>query len=185
MPRFDDIPSHIKALIPDGDWDCLFVGDEGDEEMESIALHLEYAMYVEGEFPHPELEREAWVQQAITANPGTWTARLCRAMHGVPETPRGIAYCGLCSQYANPRKRARDAARRHNGLLPGFEEIGGEYLLHPPCSRRGLTWLRHLIYRLRGRGQVETRREPRPDPHNHRGWDWMTTLYPSPSEYEE
>lgn len=79
--------------------------------------------------------------------------------------------------YANPRKRQR-AAELPPETLPGFEATGGAFQIHPACSRRDLTWLRHLVYRLVRRGQVEKRREKRPDLRQARGWDWMSTLYP-------
>lgn len=168
----DDIPPELRLLIDEHALACIV--DEGDELDHGLILHLAY----EAVFERPEPETPEWVEAVIEANPGLWVARLCRAMHGLPENFRSIAWCGQCSGgYANPRKRRR-AANLPPQTLPGFESIGGAFQLHPPCSRRDLTWLRHLIYRLVQRGQVEKRREKRPDLRQARGWDWMSTLYP-------
>lgn len=170
LPAADLIPPEVRALISDVDLAGLAEGGELDD---GLLLHLaEEALYA---WPAPETA--GWVQAAIAANPGVWTARLCRARHGLAETFRSIAYCGQCAEYANPRKRRR-AAKLPPKPLPGFEATGGAYQLHPPCSRRGLTWLRHTIYRLEARSQVVRRCEVRPDLRQARGWDTMTTLYP-------
>ncbi len=166
-----DIPPEIRALVGD-DLACL---TEEDGELDyGLIHHLKYAALYE--WPQPGTVD--WLEAAIEANPGIWMARLCRAMHGLSETFRHIAYCGQCADYANPRKRTR-AAALPTAVLPGFEQIGAAYHLHPPCSRRGLTWLRHQIYRLVQRGQVDKCREKRPDMRQVRGWDWMSTLYPA------
>jgi len=167
----DDIPPAIKALIPELDLACLT--DDGELDR-GLALHLLHeAIY---DWPAPDTPE--WVQAAITANPGTWITRLCRAKHQLPETYQSIAYCGQCRSFANGRKRRR-AANLQREVLPGFEQIGGNYHLHPPCSQRELTWLRHLIYRLVRQGQVVKHREKRPDLRQARGWDWMSCLYPT------
>jgi hypothetical protein len=75
--------------------------------------------------------------------------------------------------------QAAIAANLQTEVLPGFKDIGGAYQLHTPCSPRHLTWLRHLIYRLVGQGQVVKVREKRPDLRQPRGWDWMACLYPA------
>ena len=166
----EDIPPAIKALIPELDLVCL--ADDGELDR-GLALHLLY----EATYGWPAPETPEWVQAAIAANPGTWITRLCRAKHQLPETYQSIAYCGQCRSFANSRKRRR-AANLQREVLPGFEQIGGAYHLHPPCSRRDLTWLRHLIYRLVQQGQVVKVRKKRPDLHQPRGWDWMSCLYP-------
>ena len=167
----DDIPPTIKALIPKLDLVCLTDDDELDR---GLALHLLH----EATYDWPAPDTPEWVQAAITANPGTWITRLCRAKHQLPETYQSIAYCGQCHSFANARKRRR-AANLQREVLPGFEQIGGNYHLHRPCSRRELTWLRHLIYHLVRRGQVVKVREKRPDLRQARGWDWMSCLYPN------
>jgi len=73
----------------------------------------------------------------------------------------------------------RRAANLQNEVLPGFEQIGGAYQLHTPCSPRHLTWLRHLAYRLVRQGQVVKVRKKRMDLRQARGWDWMSCLYPT------
>ena len=166
----DDIPPEIRALVGD-DLACL--ADDGQLD-HGLILHLAYAAIYEW----PEPETPEWVEAAIKANPGIWIARLCRAMHGLSETFRHIAYCGQCAVgYANPRKRKR-AAALPTAVLPGFEQIGGAFSLHPACSQRDLTWLRHQIYRLVQHGRIEKLREKRPDLRQARGWDWVSTLYP-------
>lgn len=167
----DDIPPELRSLVGDHALACL-ADEEGALDYGSI-LHLAH----EAVFELPEPETPAWVEAAIEANPGIWIARLCRAMHGRPENFRSIARCGQCAGYANFRKRRR-AANLPPEPLPGFESIGGAFQLQPPCSRRDLTWLRHLVYRLVRRGQIEKRREKCLDLRQPRGWDWMSTLYP-------
>jgi hypothetical protein len=144
----------------------------GEELDQGLLLHLTH----EALYELPEPETTGWLLQAIAVNPGIHTAHLCRAMHGQEETYRDIAYCGRCSEYSNPAKRRR-AARLQKNLLPGFEQIGGAFQLHPPCSRRGLTWLRHRLYRLVAQGRLIKRREKRPDLHQPRGWDMMSVYY--------
>lgn len=124
----------------------------------------------------PETDAE-WCLVAIRARPGIWAARLCRALHGHSETYRAIVYCGACSEYANPRKRRRSRIANANRLLPGYERIGGAHMLHKPCDRHGLTWLRKLLYRLRDRGLVKMRRARIIDHRQRRGWDIATRLY--------
>jgi hypothetical protein len=48
-----------------------------------------------------------WVLGWVEDYPGCWTARLCRLINGLPETEQSVIYCGLCSEYASPRKRVR------------------------------------------------------------------------------
>jgi hypothetical protein len=153
----------VEALVPD-------LANEPD--VEEYAGHLEYWAVMEALQPGTS----EWAEEVIRANPGTWTAWMCRAANGVPETPQGIAYCGLCTEYANGRKRKRNERLALMRLLPGFEEIGGNKQPHPPCAH-GFTRLRHTLYRLKDRERVLSRREQRPDPHNHRGWDLMTCYY--------
>ncbi len=169
--RVEDIPPEIRLLVGDLDLACL-TGDDGLIDRGTVLYLAEEAVY---EWPAPETV--AWVQTAIEANPGIWIARLCRAMHGKPETYQSIVWCGVCAQYANPRRRSR-AARLPDKTLPGLTEIGGAYQLHPPCSSRGLTWLRHQIYRLVRQGRIKKLRKKAPDVRQPRGWDWMSRLYP-------
>ena len=166
-----DITPPMKALIPELDLACL--ADDGELDR-GLALHLLHeAIY---DWPAPDTPE--WVQAAIAANPGIWITRLCRAKHNLPETYKSIAYCGKCFCFANARKRRR-AANLQTEVLPGFKDIGGAYQLHTPCSPRHLTWLRHLIYRRVGQGQVVKVREKRADLRQARGWDWMACLYPA------
>jgi hypothetical protein len=170
--RIEDLPPELAAVIDECDLWC--VADEGDIDP-GMLRHLDAHAWID--LGIEDAESPEWVRAAIRANPGRWTARLCRAMYGHPETYDAIAHCGLCADYANPRKRKRAAALPP--LLPGFEETGGAFQLHPHCGRRGLTWLRRLIYRLRQQGKVETRRERIPDLRQPRGWDWGTRIYPT------
>ena len=171
----EDIEPELAGLVDELDLACMHYDEYPGCIDESTYHHLEeYAVL---ELGIRDAETPEWVKAAVEARPGTWTARLCRAMHGQPETYEAIVHCGLCAQYASSRKRYR-AARLPSQTLPGFEEIGGGYQLRPPCSKRGLTWLRKLIYRMRDREQVETRREHIPDLRQGRGWDWGTRIYP-------
>ncbi len=166
----DDIPPTIRALIPEEDLDAMTEHGELDRGM---ALHLAY----EQVFELPEPETPGWVIAAVQANPGKfWIAQLCRAMHGLPENFKSITWCGLCQEYANPRKRER-SNNLPRQTLPGLEETGGAFRLHPPCSKRGLTWLRKVVYRLVDRGWVKKIREFRPDMRQARGYDLMSVLY--------
>jgi hypothetical protein len=182
-----DIPSTIKALIPELDLACL--ADDGGLHRpgtggHGLALHLLH----EATYDWPAPDTLEWVQAAIATNPGIWISRLCRAKHGLRENLRSVVYCGQCAGgYANPRRRRRAAALPKE-VLPGFEEIGGPHQLHAPCSRQDLplraeaqdeAWLRYLIYRLVRQGQVVKVREKRPDLLQPRDWDIMTCLYPN------
>jgi hypothetical protein len=160
----------LEVLVPDIDLACMEIDD-------GIAQHIEaYALDDLGiETP----ESSEWVDAAVRANPGRWTARLCRQIHDLPETEESIVHCGLCKEYANPRKRARARAQSLTKVLPGFEEIGGAYQLHPRCGRRGLTWLRKLAYRRCDTGRWQKRREKIPDVRQSRGWDWASRIYPA------
>ena len=172
MIHIDDIPPSVRAAIDDLDLACIADGDEIDE---GTLHHME--QYLLDDLAVESPESRPWVQAAIEARPGVWTARLCRAMHEMPETESSILRCGLCMEFANGRKRWR-AANLPENTLPGFENTGGAYQLRPPCSKRGLSWLRRQIYRLRDLGRIETRRERIPDCRQARGWDWGTRLYP-------
>ena len=81
-------------------------------------------------------ERLCTVLSWVEEHPGYWTAALCRLLNGHTQpwqevsppsptwdpdyqppspamqaaTQRAVIYCGLCVDYANPRKRARAAA---------------------------------------------------------------------------
>jgi hypothetical protein len=167
--QVEDIPPEIRTLV--GDLDCM-AGDDGMIDRGTVLCLAEEAAY-----EWPATGTVDWIRAAIEANPGVWITRLCRAMHGKPETYQSIAWCGYCVHYANPRRRSR-AAKLPDRTLPGLEKIGGAYQLRPPCSSRGLTWLRHQIYRLVAAGWIKKLREKRPDMRQPRGWDWMSTLYP-------
>jgi len=148
-------------LIDTTDWVCM---DEG-EGLEGHILHWLF-------FETPEPDTKEWVAAAIGANPGIWTAELCRQKHGNPPITR----CGLCREYANPRKRAR--AAKLPPLLPGFSE--GAFQLYKPCSKCGLAWLQRTIRRLEREQSIERKTEKIPDSRQARGWDWATRLYPAP-----
>ena len=169
--HIEGLPPELSAVIDDYDLRCI--ADDGYID-EGTLRHLDEYAWIDLGIEDPESPE--WVEAAIEANPGRWTARLCRAMHGHEENYDSITHCGLCVDYCNPRKRKRAAALPP--LLPGFEETGGAFQLFPRCGRRGLTWLRKLIYRLRERGKVETHRERIPDLRQPRGWDWGTRIYP-------
>jgi hypothetical protein len=173
-----DLDPSLLAAIDDLDLACIAdYDDDGSARIDAGTLyHVEAYVSIDLGIDTPESPQ--WVQAAIEAQPGVWTARLCRQMHGWPETEISILRCGLCQDYANPRKRAR-AACLPTRTLPGFEAIGGGHQLRPPCSKRGLTWLRKLIYRLRDRDQIQTHRERIPDCRQPRGWDWGTRIYSS------
>lgn len=171
----DDIPPELHLLIGEQDLACMV--DDGRLDR-SLILHVAYE--VAFELPRPETPE--WVEAAIAANPGIWISRLCRAMHGRRENFRHVAWCGQCGGgYANPRRRRRAAALPPEPL-PGFENIGAAFSLHIPCTRRDLTWLRHLVYRLVRRGRIEKRWEKILDLRQARGWDWGSRLYPVESE---
>ena len=173
--RVNDLDPSLLAVIDDLDLTCIAdYDDEGEGWIDVGTLHhlQEYAFV---DLAIETAESPRWVQAAIEAHPGVWTARLCRAMHDLPETEASIIYCGRCTCYANRAKRARARRYARMPLLPGFDKH--PYQLHPPCSRRDLTWLRKLIYRLRDRRQIETRRERIPDCRQPRGWDWGTRIY--------
>ncbi len=177
--RIDDLlPS--QATLVGADLDCIADGDGRIDH--GLALHI--ARYCFDDLGIDDPESQEWVEDAVRAAPGVWTARLCRSMHDAPETKAAIAHCGLCKEFANSRKRLR-AKQLPPATLPGFEQIGGAYQLYPRCGRRGLTWLRHLLYRLRDRDRLRTKREPIPDSRQPRGWDWGTRLYAVPNKTEK
>ena len=152
-----DIPPEFVALAPDLEW----------MDIDEYAGHIEHWMVMEAPLP----DTIEYVEAAVEANPGVWTARLCRAMHGLPETEESIIYCGQCEDYANPRKRARAEYYAGMPTLPGFSP---PYQLHPRCGK-GLTWLRHRLYAME-----HIRRESGsviPDVRQPRGWDYGTRLY--------
>jgi hypothetical protein len=164
----------IAALIPPIDLACMGELDDG------IIMRLGYWLYAEG----PRTDAD-WVLNAIRTRPGTWTARLCRALHDKPETYRSIVYCGACTEYANPRKRRRSKIASLNRLLPGYEAIGGAHILHRPCNCLGLTWMRKTLYKLRDQGSIEMKQARIIDHRQARGWDIATRLYPIGGAYNE
>jgi hypothetical protein len=146
---------------------------ENDDEVSR--RQIEYWLYCEDELPDPATDPKEWLLEAIDAEPGRWTAELCRLKHDVPSDNQGIAYCGLCQEYANPRKRARSKAL--GPALPGFGR--GAYKLHPACSKQGLTWLRKTLSRLAKNGLITKIQNARiPDIRQARSWDFGTRIYP-------
>ncbi len=139
----------------------------------------------------------SWVE----TYPGYWTAALCRLLNGLtapwqelpPPTPdwdqdyhpptvelqahtyAQVVYCGLCRDYANPRKRQRAAALP--APLPGFSR--GAYQLHPPCAAWRLKTVQAMLYRLAAATMLHAARAQIPDPRNARGWDYATRWYPA------
>ena len=168
--RIEDLPPSLAALVGD-DLDCI--ADDGEID-DGMVWHIRQYAFEDLGIVDPESQE--WVAAAVQANPGIWTARLCRRMHDREETNEDIAHCGLCREYANIGKRQR-ARSLPPTTLPGYESIGGAYQLYPRCGKRGLTWLRKLVYRRRDQGRWETRREVIPDPRTARGWDWATRIY--------
>lgn len=117
-----------------------------------------------------------WVLSLVSDNPGFWTARLCRLINGLPETEQSVIHCGLCSDYANPRKRERAERYAQHPTLPGFEP---PYQLHPPCLTISLKQLQNMLHKLRDDClMVYSERDRIPDSRNHRGWDVGTRWYP-------
>lgn len=159
-----DLPRWLKEQIDPDVWD--------DEEFSDN--YLLYSYYcTEGLFECPEANPKEFVTTIITMNPGIWTAKLCRIKHDIPETKQSISFCGLCEQYANPRKRERGRRMALTGLLPGFEQ--GQYEIHPPCSRKALTWLRHTLKRMvRDEELTEQRMMEIVDLCQERGYDYAT-----------
>jgi hypothetical protein len=167
--KITDIDPQIAALVPAIDLLCM--ADDGEVDYGTYLHLVEASLY---EMPQPETAE--WVERAVAANPGVWTARLCRAMHGRRETLRDIAYCGLCGEFMNSRKRRR-AENLPPSVLPGYEVIGAAFQGYPACHK-GLSWLRGVVHRLRARSRIVTRRERIPDMRQARGWDIGTRLYP-------
>ena len=107
-------------------------------------------------------------------DPGPWTAKLCRYLNGLPETQVSVIHCGLCVDYANPRKRAR--AARLPPPLPGFS--AGGYQLHRTCSTMPFARLKHLLHQMEARGLLCSEPGTRiPDERNYRGWDFATVWH--------
>lgn len=158
----------IEALIGE-DWACL-----DDEVSEEYLLDTYYNTDI---WPDADEQPKEWLKETIDQNPGVWTAEICRMKHNRPSDNENIAWCGLCSEYANGRKRQRSANLPE--VLPGFEEIGGAYKLHPPCSNRALTWLRKTTDRWAKVGKIiKEKLQVIPDPRQARGWDFGTRIYP-------
>lgn len=130
--------------------------------------------YGVGDLPRAAIESYEWLEDVIKMHPGLWTAEICRIKHAIPSSNWGIAYCGLCTEYANPRKRARSEALGDE--LPEFPGRGG-LKLHPPCSTRALTWLRQTTDRWAAQGMVVKAQTKIPDIRQARGWDIGTRIY--------
>jgi hypothetical protein len=114
----------------------------------------------------------------VFASPGIWTARLCRTLNELPETEESIIHCGLCSDYANPRKRERARRLARQPTLPGWP-LGRPYQLHEPCRPFNLKRLQGILRKLRDVAlMVRSERDRIPDTRNIRGWDWATRWYP-------
>ncbi|MEA3339467.1 MAG: hypothetical protein U9R15_05820 [Chloroflexota bacterium] len=115
----------------------------------------------------------------VETYPGLWTARLCRLINDLPENERSVIHCGLCSDYANPRKRKRAAQYAAHPTLPGFSP---QYQLHPPCFTISLRQLQGILRKLRDQCLMVLSEEQSriPDSRNGRGWDLATRWYPFP-----
>ncbi len=162
------LPRFIEYQISPLDWACLEGGDPTCDE-----AYIEWSYWTQGEYLDPEDDPKAWALAVIGENPDVWVAELCRIKHDLASDTQGVAYCGLCTEYVNGRKRAR--AKALGPPLPGFDQ--GQYQLHKPCSAKALTWLRKLTYRLEQAGFLLRQRERIPDQRQARGWDWGTRLY--------
>ena len=129
------------------------------------------------EMQYPNEELALLIESAIKAEPGIWTSRLCRLLNGVPEDLDGVIYCGLCQQYANPRKRAR-AERFDAPTLPGMEP---PYQLHAPCLSMPLRKLQYLLRVLWDRWDLVygVPGSEIPDLRQGRQWDLATRFYPN------
>jgi len=117
------------------------------------------------------------VLSAVEDNPGAWTAQLCRYLNGLPEDESSVIHCGLCSDYANPRKRERAAQYAALPTLPG---LPAPYQLHPPCRVIRLRQLQDILKKLRDQCLMISSEEGSeiPDSRNWRGWDFGTRWYP-------
>ncbi|MFC1975056.1 hypothetical protein ACFLXQ_01500 [Chloroflexota bacterium] len=154
------LPRHISALV---DPDVL-------DDPEISDAYIEETYYMTDVYPDSD---EDWLQELLRQHPGAWASLVCRIKHDVPETNQGIAFCGLCQEYANPRKRARSEALGQS--LPGLD---GAFKIHPRCSQKALTWLRHKLYQWEKAGHLERRPMSKiPDIRQARGWDYATRLY--------
>ncbi len=111
----------------------------------------------------------ARILAVVQACPGINLSLLCRALNGQPST----GWCGLCSQYANPRKRERAEKWSEQVTLLGMD---APYQLHDPCPL-GFDNVRKSVYALAERGLLRLEREKRQDTRQPRGWDWMTCAY--------
>ena len=103
--HIEGLPPELAAVIDDHDLRCI--ADDGYID-EGTFRHLNEYAWIDLGIEDPESPE--WVEAAIEANPGRWTARLCRAMHGHEENYDSITHCGLCVDYCSPRKRKRAAA---------------------------------------------------------------------------
>ncbi|MCG3207243.1 MAG: hypothetical protein FOGNACKC_00843 [Anaerolineae bacterium] len=160
-----DLPRWLAELTEE---DVLEDGDVSER-------YLLNTFYTTDIYPDPDTEPERWLEEAIELNPEVWKAKLCRIKHDVPETNAGIAFCGLCKEYANPRKRARSAAT--GPVLPGFEAMGGAFQIHEACSSRALAWVRRTLYRWEKIGKVAREvLQQIPDVRQSRGWDFATRV---------
>jgi len=127
---------------------------------------------------YPNDDLALWVEAHVRAESGIWTARLCRLLNGIPEDEGGIVYCGLCSDYANPRKRNRAERWATVPTLPGMKP---PFQLHSPCTTMPLRKLQYLLYVLWDKCDlVYGMRERIPDVRQPRGWDWGTRWYARP-----
>lgn len=127
-------------------------------------------------FPHEELM--LWAECQIKAEPGIWTARLCRSLNGLGETEADIIHCGLCADYANPRKRDRAARLAELPTLPGLD---APFQLHPPCKAVPLRKLRYLLDVLEHQCDLvySVPLSEIPDCRQARGVDYATRYYPN------
>jgi hypothetical protein len=124
---------------------------------------------------YPNDELAFWVEASVKAEPGIWTARLCRSLNDLPECRQSVVHCGLCTDYANARKRHR-ARKYDRPTLPGLQ---APYQLHAPCACLPFKKLQYLLCRVRDWDLVHSLQERIPDERNWRGWDFASRWYPT------
>ena len=134
---------------------------------------------MQGTYRTPSWVIENWILSLyglIQDHPGIWTARLCRMVNGLDESEASIIYCVLCSEYANPRKRARAETYARRPTLPA---MAPPYQLHRPCTRLRLRQVQHCLRRLETElcMVIGLQADTIPDSRNGRGWDLATTWY--------
>lgn len=101
---------------------------------------------------------KARILEAIEDSPGIHTAKLCRHLNQVNEYVGTHGFCGVCIDFANPRKRAT-------------KEI------HKACPTIRLKLLQYHLKTLIVAGRIHKKREVKPDGQEHRGWDIFSCYY--------